>query len=183
MNDIYLIPFRHACGEIVHANLEGDYPIFYDRHSAIGIHSRLKDGKRPILSCPRCDYPLSLDWMRRLYHVDPMPSNIAELTIARRVCSNCWGQLQIVSHGICVIDDDGTPLSYSLVLCHECKYETVAYVTQKYVGYAREKDYLDYGRCVIGLAEALELTEADGIPIRVKSVNRPVAATLAEMGF
>ena len=176
--DIFLIPVRHACGRVLYADLDGDYPVFYPP-SAADHTDRLRKGKKPVLSCPFCAYPLDMDWMRPLYLVSPMRYDLAVRTCGHRVCSNCWGQLQIASNGIPVLDEEsGRMESHVLVLCHECKYETIAYVTQRYVGFARERDYLDYGRCVIGLSEALELTEADGIPVRIKSSRSELIASL-----
>jgi hypothetical protein len=178
-----LIPTRHACGEILYADLEGDSPVFYNRHAVTPTEHPLTTS-RPILSCPRCDYPLDMDWMRPLWLVTPMPYELAVRTIARRVCSNCWGQLEMSARDIPVYDDDGNQVmeSHRLVTCHDCRYETIGYVTQRWVGHAREQDYLDYGLCLIGLSEALELTEADGLPIRV---NQPQTREqlLASLGF
>jgi hypothetical protein len=186
----YLIPTRHACGEILYADLEGDYPVFFSRHAV--THKITPTGashplltSRPILSCPRCDYPLDMDWMRPLWLVSPMPYELAARTISRRVCSNCWGQLDMSARDIPVYDDEGNQImeSHRLVLCHDCQYETIGYVTQRWVGYAREQDYLDYGLCLIGLSEALELTEADGLPIRVNQPKQTQAQLLESLGF
>lgn len=172
--DTYLVPIRHVCGNILHANLEGDSPIFYNRFTGSGIYLRFTGGA-PLLSCPRCPYPLNMDWVKPLYLVDPMPSNLAVLTIGRRVCSNCWGGLGIGGY---------TSEGDALVLCHRCRWETIGYVTMKYVGHAREKDYLDYGLCIMGLAEALEL-EQEGLPFDLSVVKQPKSkeVNLMELGF
>lgn len=185
--NVPLFPSRHACGNLVYADIQSDYPVFYTRYAASPNGEYLRYGHSPIHACPACDYPLDLDWMRPLYLVQPMPFEMATRTETRKVCSNCWGQLHMGNRDVPVYDDDGNLIegSHRLVLCHDCMYETIGYVTQRYVGFARERDYLDYGNCLIGLAEALELTEADGLPIRVGR-NQPkltVAENMAMMGF
>lgn len=178
-HDTPLFPRRHACGRVLFADLSGDYPVFYARASA-NDHRRKED--RPILSCPHCDYPLNLDWMRPLYLVEPMPYEMAVRTESRKVCSNCWGQVVMSRRDVPAYDDEGNllPGSHRIVLCHLCRYETLGYVTQRWVGHAREQDYLDYGRCLIGLSEALEIS--DGLPIRIDQ-PKSQKELLAAMGF
>lgn len=180
--DTPLFPQRHACGRVLFADLRGDDPIFYAVASPTDY--RMKES-RSILACPHCHYPLDMDWMRPLYLVEPMPFEMAVRTESRKVCSNCWGQVTMSRHDLTVHDDDGNPLpgAHRIVLCHDCRYETIGYVTQRWVGHAREQDYLDYGRCLIGLAEALELTEADGLPIRVNQPILTPTESLAQLGY
>jgi len=171
-----LIPCRHVCGEIVYAALESEYPLFYNRVDP-------KGAGRSILSCPRCDSPLNMDWMRKLYLVEPMPYATAVRTMSR-VCSNCWGWELEMSGCIPTFNaDDNLTEDYRLVTCKKCGVETRGYVTQRYVGYAREQDSLDYGRAITGLAEALEL-EQEGLPIQLPTRNKLTEhGNLAMLGF
>lgn len=170
-----MIPQRHVCNEIVYADLESDYALFYPRTDS-------KGAGRPILSCPRCSDPLNMDWMRPLYQVEPMPYATA-LRTEGKVCSNCWGRVQIASGPIPVYNPEVNLMEdYRIVLCLSCREETRGYVTQRYVGYAREADYLDYGRAITGLAEALEL-EQEGLPIKIKTKKLSVSENIAMLGF
>lgn len=172
-----LLPSRHVCGEIVQVDLSSDYPMFYRRDNVRGTG-------RPILSCPRCEYPLTMDWMIHLYYVEPMPSDVAVRTEGK-VCSNCWGQLAMTPDRITVIDDEtGLPMSYRMVLCLECKWDTRGYVTHRYVGTARERDYTNYGNAIIGLSEALEL-EQESLPFKLpeKREKLSIKDNLAMLGY
>lgn len=171
-----LIPARHVCGEIVHANLEGEYVLFYTRHDQKGTG-------HAIYECPRCEYPLTMDWMRRLYYVEPMPYDTAVRTMSR-VCSNCWGWQLEMSGTIKVHDEEtGLDMDYRLVTCKDCGVETRGFVTSRYVGFAREKDRIDYGRAIYGIAEALEL-EQGNLPVKLPTrAKRSISANLVELGF
>lgn len=171
-----LIPVRHVCGEIVYADLESEYPPFYHRADP-------KGESHPLTACPRCEYPLNMDWMKRLYFVDPMPYATAIRTL-HMACSNCWGQLEM-SKCLSVYDEeDDMPCDYRLVTCRACGVETRGYVTHRYIGRVREKDYLDYGRAIQGIAEALEL-EQEGLPFKLETKNEklPTSSNLAMLGF
>lgn len=174
----HLVPQRHVCGEILQADMSSEYVLWYPRFDTKGEGA-------PLVKCPACNYPLGMAWTRRLYLVEPMRYDLAVVTAGHRVCSNCWGQLEISPLSIGVWDDDmAMILTYNYVLCNRCDYETRAYVTHRYVGYARQQDYVDYGRAIIGLAEALELTEADGLPINLRPpVKRTTNELLTELGF
>lgn len=169
-----IIPRRHICGEIVQANITGEDVIFYSRFDTGGKG-------RPISNCPLCGHLLAMDWMRALYLVEPMTWITVLHTEGRKVCSNCWGwNYERRKIGHC----EGQLEQYYYLLCADCKEETIGYVTQKYVGYAREKDRVDYGRALNGLIESLEL-EQPGIPVDVKNVKQPRTReqNLAELGF
>lgn len=170
-----LIPVRHVCGEIVYANLESEYPPFYDRNNP-------KGNSNPLSACPRCEYPLTMDWMQSLYRVEPMPYDVAIRTMGK-VCSNCWGQLEMSKSFPVWDEDEGLFISCARVTCRTCGEETRGYVTHRYVGYARERDYLDYGRAIQGIAEALEL-EQDGLPFKLPTKEKlSERANLAQLGF
>jgi len=174
-NQQTIIPKRHLCGEIVQANITGESVLFYTRFD--------REGKGlPIILCPNCGMPLEMEWMRALYLVEPMPSDLAIRTESK-VCSNCWGWKWEV-YNVPVFDEDGFQLTgeHRLVLCAECLEETRGYVTQRYVGYAREKDALDYGRALNGLIEALEL-EQEGMPVKVEKVRKTTNELLNILGF
>lgn len=179
VTDTPIFPQRHACGRVLYADLSGEIPMFYPSVAA-SAHDHLIGGYRPLLSCPYCDYPLDMDWMRPLYLVYPMPYSLAVRTCSNRVCSNCWGELHIASQPFAVEDSDE---AHVVVLCHTCRHETISYVTRRYVGYAREQDYIDYGLCVIGLSEALGLDESDGLPIAVQKIDLSSTEKLALLGF
>jgi len=173
------IPQRHACGEIVNADLRGEYVLFYSRFDALGTGS-------PLLSCPACEMPLNMDWMRPLWLVDPMPYDLALRTVNNRVCSNCWGMLVMTQAYIPIPDEEsGLTLSGEMVYCKKCLHETRAYVTTRWVGRAREEDYLNYGLAIIGLAEAMQLDESDGLPIKpvYKQPKKTSAELIASLGF
>lgn len=171
-----IVPRRHVCGEIVQADITGENAIFYSRFDTQGAG-------RSIKNCPSCGVLLSMDWMRALYLVEPMPYTTYLHIQGRKVCSNCWGYI-FDMHDIRAYDFEGLPIMerHVLLLCHDCGVETKGYVTQKYVGYAREADHLDYGRALNGLVEALEL-EQPGIPVNVSKVKHTQAQNLAELGF
>ena len=172
-----LIPVRHVCGEIVYAALESDYPQFHQRSDPKGTMPA-------ITVCPSCEYPLTMDWMKRLYYVDPMPYHVAIRTLGM-VCSNCWGQLEMSKSFALYDEEEGREIDHALVTCRDCGVETRGYVTHRYVGRAREKDYLDYGRAIQGIAEALEL-EQEGLPFQLQP-RQPeklsISANLAMLGF
>lgn len=169
-----ILPTRHVCGEIVQVDLSSDYPMFY-RYDKTG---------RPLLSCPRCDYPLTMDWMIRLYFVDPMPYDVAVRTEGK-ACSNCWGQVAMTSDRIAILDEEtGLMMSYRIVLCNDCRENTRGYVTHRYIGFARERDYTNYGNAIIGLSEALELDqEALPFQLPVKREKLSIKDNLAMLGF
>jgi hypothetical protein len=168
-----LVPCRHVCGEIVQADLSSDYPIFYNRTNLTGTGV-------PLTSCQKCESPLTMDWMKKLYYVDPMPYDTAVRTRSK-VCSNCWGMLEMSRFCIPTWDEDeGMLLDYRMVICRHCQYETRGYVTSRYVGFSKERDQLNYNAAVIGLSEALEL-ECElprNEPIRISE-----RSNLAMLGF
>lgn len=170
-----LIPVRHVCGEIVYADLESEYPPFYDRFNP-------KGNGRPLTACPRCEYPLNMDWMKRLYFVEPMPHHVAIRTM-NMVCSNCWGQLEMSKDFGLWSEEEQMFITHNFVTCHECAEETRGYVTHRYVGRAREKDYLDYGRAIQGIAEALELDQ-EGLPFKLPTREKKTNSELmSALGF
>ena len=158
-----IVPKRHLCGEIVQADITGESVMFFSRY-----HTK---GEGVIIThCPLCGGKLDMDFMRALYLVEPMPTDLA-IRAEGKVCSNCWGWKWKV-HPVPVYDEDGfqLPEEYRLVLCEACQEETRGYVTQRYVGYAREADALNYGRALNGLIEALEL-EQEGQPVNVEPLK------------
>lgn len=160
-----LFPVRHACGRILYANLDGECPLFY----------RDIKGATPVIQdCPHCNYPLDMDWMRPLWRVHPMPYWMAVLTIARRVCSNCWGRLEMTRHDIAVQDADGMWEAHRLVFCPACKYETIGYVTHRWVERCRQQDDQDYKEAFPGLAEMLgvEVPEVEPKKSRNELLNQ-----------
>jgi len=171
-----IVPKRHLCGEIVQADISGEDVLFYPRFNTEGKGA-------PIKICPLCGLELDMEYMRALYLVEPMPSNLA-IRAEGKVCSNCWGWKWNVYRAIPVYDEDGLQLDarHDLVLCANCLEETRGYVTQRYVGFAREKDALDYGRALNGLIEALEL-EQEGQPVQVEKVKHTRAENMAALGF
>lgn len=177
LTNTYLIPQRHVCGRIVFADLNGEYAVFYTRYAVTGHRNILLSGKKPIENCPHCNYPLSMDWMRPLYHIQPMPYPMALQTKARRVCSNCWGPLEIINHHIPVLNEEsGLMEEHALIWCPLCKYETIGYVTERYTQEARRSDQELYTLCVNGLSEVLGLE----IP---KRENKSVKQSMEELGF
>lgn len=167
VTDQKTIPVRHACGNILYADLTSEYPVFYGKHSISPYpYENLLIGARPLKKCPACSYPLNMDWMRNLYLVEPMDYYLAILTVGRRVCSHCWGQLISTRYG-----------SKEIVLCHQCTYDTIGYVTHRFVDSARASDLETYETCAEGLRQALEL---DPEPVREK---RPNSALMTELGF
>lgn len=171
----FLVPKRHICGEIVQADISGESVSFYSRFNKEGTG-------RPITLCPLCGVVLDMEWMRALYLVEPMPTDLAIRTEGK-VCSNCWGWKWKV-YRVPVYDADGFQLAeeYRLVLCESCREETRGYVTQRYVGYAREQDALDYGRALNGLIEALEL-EQEGQPVNVEKIKKSTNEIMSALGF
>lgn len=171
-----IVPRRHICGEIIQADITGESVLFYSRFNLAGEGA-------PITFCPLCGFALDMTWMRKLYLVDPMPYDMAVNTRSRKVCSNCWGW-NFTEYEVPVYDEDGFQIleDHRLLLCSSCMEETRGYVTQRYVGYAREQDALDYGRALNGLIEALEL-EQEGIPVNVEKVKKPVNELMNELGF
>jgi hypothetical protein len=164
-----LVPVRHACGRILYAFLEGEGQIFY---------RDIKGQSLPIHDCPHCEYPLDMDWMRPLWRVHPMPYWMAVLTIARRVCSNCWGRLDMTRRDIAVQDADGNWEAHRIVFCPECQHETIGYVTHRWVDTCRQQDATDYEATFPGLAEMLGI-EVPKPPEPKKSRNE----LLNQLGF
>lgn len=139
----YLIPKRHACGRILYANLASEYPVFYTRQAVTGHNNILKTGQTALTKCPHCPYPLNMDWMRPLYYIRPMPYYMAMQTKARRVCSNCWGELEIENHRVPVEVDEKIEL-YALIWCPVCKYETIGFVTRRFAEESKRKNDAEY---------------------------------------
>lgn len=170
-----LIPQRHWCGEIVNVDLAGEAPMFYGRFNLTGTG-------RPMVNCPRCEEPLDMLWMRRLWLVDPMPYTAAIKTAGHKLCSNCWGyQFDLIDSPPEPDEETGLMQKMALVICKACGVETIGYVTQRYVGRAREQDYLDYGNSVIGLSEALEITE--GLPVKFEAPKQTTQQLMKSLGF
>lgn len=127
-----LLHKRHVCGKIVYLDLQGQYHAMQNRDGA----------GEPVVSCPRCRFPLEDGWFRALYRIEPMTRGMMERTISGRyACSNCWG------YGFNVIDipaDEDHPEPLYIVVCTECQEETIGFVSSGYVGRAREMDYLNH---------------------------------------
>lgn len=166
-----LTPVRHACGRILYANLDGEWAMFY----------RDIKGQSPRLDhCPHCEYPLDMGWMRPLWRVHPMPYWMAVLTVARRVCSNCWGRLDMTRRDIAVQNADGQWEARRIVFCPACQHETIGYVTHRWVDICREKDAAEYDATFPGLAEML------GIEVPKPPEPKPKKSRnecLKELGF
>lgn len=179
-----LIAVRHACGRVLFADLEGDYPIFYGRESVSMGHNDilLRSGKQ-IHDCPHCHYPLDMDWMRPLWLVRAMPYHLAVLTASRRVCSNCWGHVEITARSAPIYNEEYEIMEMGvMVLCPKCRYETVGYVSSYYVDKAKKADIESFEVCAAGLSEALELTPPP--PAKAERMERPGRNQLiAQLGF
>lgn len=159
LTDTKLIAVRHACGRVLYADLESEYPVFYGRESVTGKSDILLRTGKPIRDCPHCNYPLDMDWMRPLWLVNAMPYHLAVLTVSRRVCSNCWGHVEITARAAPIYNADYEIEEMGvLVLCPQCRYETIGYVSSRYVEMVRKSDTENFDACAGGLSEALELT-------------------------
>lgn len=144
LTEKHLIPVRHICGRIVYADLESEYPVYYTRHAVTNYGHILLTGRIPVCDCPYCEYPLNMDWMLPLFHIRPMPLGMALQNRARRVCSNCWGDLEIANYHIPTLLDDGTTEFYALLWCPVCRYDTMGYVTRRFADESRRKDCAEY---------------------------------------
>jgi len=173
LTSTYLVPVRHACGYVLYADLNSEYVLFYTRHDVTGYRHILLTGKSPISKCTRCEYPLSMDWLRPLWHIEPMPYHLAILTKARRVCSNCWGPLDTIGH----MTVEGSTEDHTFVWCSQCKYETIGYVTNRYATEAIRSDKENFELCKTGLAEAL------GIELPAPRARQTQTKNLHELGF
>lgn len=178
-----VFPVRHACGRVLYADLQSEYPLFYTRQALIrGLtRERVNELSPAIQECPYCPYPLDMDWMRHLWLIDPMPYHLAVLCVARRVCSNCWGKLDIAVRSTPVWNEEyGIFEEGVMVLCPDCRYETIGYVSSRYAEVVRQADAENFETCAAGLTEALELEQETPEPPQPKASREEI---LARLGF
>jgi hypothetical protein len=164
-------PLRHICGEIVHTDDEGNY---FERFDRRGIGT-------PIIACLECGEVLEEGWFRPLYLVEPMNDRMLIRTMEKN-CSNCWGHGFITQSVTATVldgetgEETGAHVILYRVLCAACLEETRGYVTNRYIGNARNRDLADYGLAIVTLGKEMGLyTEPEA--------RRSAADLLIELGF
>ena len=92
-------------------------------------------------------------------YVVSMDGILAEATVSRYCCSNCWGHL-LRFHT--KVEEDGKTHIEEYVLCHSCLDETRGYVTKSYAERKRQESEVQYTEARHNLAETLGIPTSSG---------------------
>jgi hypothetical protein len=104
--------------------------------------------------------------------MEALTSELAHKTVKNYSCSNCWGDLEIVS------DMRGHNMYF--VICPKCKDDTKGYITKYFVNQRRAESEFEK-RDVVRLLQKLEILPKTQTPLLQGETRQQ--ANIRELGF